>query len=300
MTSASSIGKHQDHPKTVDSDQVRLRLDLAYDGTDFHGWAAQKDPQLRTVEGVLTAKLELVLRVPIKLTVAGRTDAGVHAAAQVAHVDIPQAALDGRSIAGDPQRLVRRMAKLLPPDISLRECTYAPAGFDARFSALRRHYTYRITTHPAGPLPTRVRDTATWNRPVEFARLQETADALVGLQDFAAFCRARDFATTIRNLEGMWWEDISTPAEPQLYQARVTADAFCWNMVRSLVGCCMAVAQGQRTLADVDRFLHEKQRSPEIPLAPACGLSLGGVDYPRECELEARTHVTRALRTISD
>ena len=131
----------------------RIRLDLAYNGTAFHGWAKQGDSQLRTVQKVLEDALTLVLRHPVKLTVAGRTDAGVHAAAQVAHCDVPVAALDQRSINGDPARLVRRLARLLPVDVRVHGASFAPEGFDARFSALRRHYRYRLTTHPRGALP---------------------------------------------------------------------------------------------------------------------------------------------------
>lgn len=139
---------------------IRIRLDLAYDGTHFHGWARQGHSELRTVQQVLEDALTLVLRQPIALTVAGRTDAGVHAVAQVAHFDVPAAALDTRSIAGDPGRLVRRLARLLPTDVRVHAATIAPPDFDARFSALRRHYVYRLTTHPRGALPTRVTDTA--------------------------------------------------------------------------------------------------------------------------------------------
>ena len=138
---------------------VRLRLDLAYDGTDFHGWAKQKGG-LRTVQGVLEEQLAMIARTEVPLTVAGRTDAGVHARGQVAHVDVPQEMLEQRSVGGDPGKLVRRLAKLLPEDVRVHGCEVAPEGFDARFSALRRHYVYRITTSPRGALPTRARDTA--------------------------------------------------------------------------------------------------------------------------------------------
>ena len=140
------------------TDRVRLRLDLAYDGTDFHGWAKQKGG-LRTVQQILEDKLTMILRHPVELTVAGRTDAGVHASGQVAHFDTTREALSQRSIDGDPGKLVRRLAKLLPLDVRVHSCTQVSPDFDARFSALRRHYIYRITTHPRGALPTRARDT---------------------------------------------------------------------------------------------------------------------------------------------
>lgn len=279
-----------------DADTLRLRLDLAYDGTDFHGWAAQKDPQLRTVQGVLEDGLSKILRTDARLTVAGRTDAGVHAAAQVAHLDVPRESLDQRSIDGDPSRLVRRLARFLPADVRVSAVTEVPDDFDARFSALRRHYVYRLSTDPAGALPTRVRDTAVWPKPVDLGLLQEAAAALIGLHDFAAFCKARPHATTIRDLQEFSWRDASTPEEPNLYEAHVVADAFCWSMVRSLVGACLAVGEGRRDVGLIDVLLTQDHRSSVIPVAPARGLSLTGVDYPGEEELAARAAVTRDRR----
>lgn len=278
---------------------VRLRLDLAYDGTDFHGWARQKG-DLRTVQGILEDNLSMILRHDVELTVAGRTDAGVHSAGQVAHFDVPSEALDQRSIDGDPAKLVRRLAKLLPEDVRVHACTAAPEGFDARFSALQRHYVYRITTHPRGALPTRARDTAQWPKPVDIDAMQEAATTLVGLHDFAAFCKAKPHATTIRDLHSFEWVDVSTPTEPQLYEARVCADAFCWSMVRSLVGCCLRVGEGARDVDFAAAMLAESQRSSQIPLAPAKGLSLVRVDYPADEELAARTAVTRDRRAADD
>ncbi|QQU80438.1 tRNA pseudouridine(38-40) synthase TruA [Corynebacterium striatum] len=278
---------------------VRLRLDLAYDGTDFHGWARQKG-DLRTVQGILEDNLSMILRHDVELTVAGRTDAGVHSAGQVAHFDVPSEALDQRSIDGDPAKLVRRLAKLLPEDVRVHACTAAPEGFDARFSALQRHYVYRITTHPRGALPTRARDTAQWPKPVDIDAMQEAATTLVGLHDFAAFCKAKPHATTIRDLHSFEWVDVSTPTEPQLYEARVCADAFCWSMVRSLVGCCLRVGEGARDVDFAAAMLADSQRSSQIPLAPAKGLSLVRVDYPADEELAARAAVTRDRRAADD
>lgn len=275
---------------------IRLRLDLAYDGTDFHGWASQKDPGLRTVQRTVEEALALVLRVPVELTVAGRTDAGVHAAGQVAHVDVPEESLQQRSIAGDPARLVRRLSRLLPEDIRLSACTRAPEGFDARFSALRRRYTYRVSTAPGGPLPTRVRDTTPWPKPVDLGLMQETADHLVGLHDFAAFCKAKPNATTVRDLHILRWRDRSTEQEPQLYEAEVVADAFCWSMVRALVGCCLAAGEGRFPPSRALELLDERARSSRVPVAAAKGLSLVGVDYPDDRELSARTLITRDRR----
>lgn len=279
------------------SDSVRLRFDLAYDGTDFHGWAKQKGG-LRTVEGVLAEKLSLIAQTEIELTVAGRTDAGVHSTHQVAHADVPRALLESRSIHGDPSTLVRRLTKLLPEDIRVHDVTFAPEGFDARFSALTRHYVYRVTTFPAGPLPTRARDTAMWPHAVDIDAMQEAATVLVGLHDFAAFCRPKPHATTIRDLQSFTWHDASTPHEPELYEAHLTADAFCWNMVRSLVGCCLAVGEGRRDVDFAAALLGETQRSDTCPVAPAKGLSLTGVDYPASEDLAARAKAARNRRSL--
>lgn len=283
---------------------VRLRFEIAYDGTDFHGWAAQKDKPtgepVRTVQATLEQTLEKVLRCPVQLTVAGRTDAGVHASGQVAHADVPRASLDTRSIAGDPGNLVRRVARLLPSDVTLRGAAFAEPGFDARFSALRRHYVYRVTTCPSGPLPTRARDTSQWRRAVDLNRMQVAANALVGLNDFAAFCRHKPHATTTRDLQRFEWVDVSTREEPELYEAHVTADAFCWSMVRSLVGACLAIGEGRRPVGFTAGLLTEKERSSLVPVAEARGLSLVGVDYPDAADLATRAEQTRERRNANE
>ncbi|WP_301925370.1 tRNA pseudouridine(38-40) synthase TruA [Corynebacterium glaucum] len=278
-------------------EMMRLRLDIAYDGTDFHGWARQTDGT-RTVQATIEDAMSLVLRVPVALTVAGRTDAGVHAAAQVAHTDIPRASLQQRSLDGDAGKMVRRLAKLLPEDVRVFGVQEVPKLFDARFAALTRSYTYRVTTDPAGALPTRARDTAVWGKPVDLGRVQEAAGALVGLNDFAAFCKPREHATTIREVLGFQWCDASSAHEPGLLEAHITADAFCWNMVRALVAACLTVGEGRRDLEWAVGLLAKDARDPEVPLAPAKGLTLTGVEYPREEDLAARVKVTRDRRSL--
>ena len=274
-------------------DTLRLRLDIAYDGTDFHGWARQKG-DLRTVQQTIEDALSLVLRTDVALTVAGRTDAGVHASGQVAHADIPKDSLNQRSIEGDPGRLVRRLAKLLPEDVRVFGVAQAPAGFDARFSALTRTYCYRVTTHPAGAVPTRARDTAVWPKPVDLDAMQACADALVGLNNFAAFCRPKEHATTVRDVHSFTWREV----EPQLFEARITADAFCWNMVRALVATCLTVGEGRRAPEWPEELLLLDARAPDVSLAPARGLTLVGVDYPADSDLAARAEATRAMREM--
>lgn len=276
---------------------MRLRFDIAYDGTDFHGWARQKG-DLRTVQGTVEDALELVLRHPVSLTVAGRTDAGVHARGQVAHADIDPESLQQRSLDGDPARLVRRLAKLLPEDIRVHAVREVSPDFDARFSALARHYIYRVTTNPAGALPTRTRDTAVWARSVDVDLMQQTADVLLGLHDFAAFCKPRPHATTIRDVHSFRWVDASTDAEPQLYEAHISADAFCWNMVRALTATCLMVGQGKRDLAWATGLLDATERRADVPLAPAKGLTFDHVVYPPEQGWAARAATTRDRRSL--
>ena len=284
-------------------EMVRLRFDVAYDGTDFHGWARQKSAggeELRTVQGVLEDALSLILRYPVELTVAGRTDAGVHATGQVAHADVPVSSLDQRSIEGEPGRLVRRLAKMLDPDVRVSAVSAAPDGFDARFSALTRTYRYRVTTADGGALPLRVRDTAVWPKKVDLDAVQEFANAVVGLHDFAAFCKARPYATTIREVRLFEWRDVSTGEEPELYEAVIVADAFCWHMVRALVSTYLDVGSGKRDGEWAAALLGEKERSQAVRLAPANGLTLIGVDYPADDELAARAAVTRDRRDASE
>ncbi|WP_179967418.1 tRNA pseudouridine(38-40) synthase TruA [Mycolicibacterium anyangense] len=279
------------------SDPVRLRLDIAYDGTEFTGWAAQDGH--RTVAGVLDETLSTVFRVPVRLFAAGRTDSGVHATGQVAHVDIPADAL-GHAYPrhprpGDPEflPLIRRLARFLPEDVRVREITRAPAGFDARFSALRRHYVYRLSSAPYGVDPQLARYVTPWPRRLDVAAMTVASRELVGLHDFAAFCRHREGATTIRDLQRLDWE-----ADSDMVTAFVTADAFCWSMVRSLVGALLAVGEGRRDSAWCATLLSEPQRSSAFAAAPARGLTLVGVDYPPDDELAARIAVTRDLRTL--
>jgi tRNA pseudouridine38-40 synthase len=275
---------------------VRLRLDIAYDGTDFNGWAAQDG--LRTVAGVLDDALSTVFRTPLRLFAAGRTDSGVHAAGQVAHVDVPADHLGHAYPRGDhvgePEfaALVRRLARFLPEDVRVRQILRAPTGFDARFSALRRHYTYRISLALHGVDPHDARFVTSWPRPLDVDAMALASQSLLGLHDFAAFCRHRPGATTIRELQRMDWV-----RDGDLVTAHVTADAFCWSMVRSLVGALLAVGEGRREPDWCATLLTATARSSDFAAAPARGLSLVGVDYPPDDQLAARVAVTRDIRT---
>jgi len=277
----------------VDGGLVRVRLDIGYDGTDFSGWARQ--PGRRTVQQVLEAALETVLRQRVALTVAGRTDAGVHATGQVAHADLPSTGLMLEPASGssvDTAELGHRLRRLLPPDVTVYGVRAVPAAFDARFAALRRHYEYRVADRPLASGPLRRRDTASWHRPLDERLMAQAAAPLLGEHDFAAFCRRRQGATTVRELQRLDWR-----RDPDgMLACLVSADAFCHNMVRGLVGALIAVGDGRCPPAWPATLLAARQRSSKVTVAPAHGLTLVGVDYPPDEELAARATVTRAVR----
>jgi tRNA pseudouridine38-40 synthase len=284
-------------PEPGDGGLVRVRLDFAYDGTDFAGWAAQ--PGLRTVEGELSAALTTILRCPepVRLTVAGRTDAGVHARGQVAHADVDPRAwsqLPGRSGRVPADAALSRLNGVLPADIVMRSVTPAPAGFDARFSATRRRYLYRLCDRPERLDPLRRRDTVVVRRPLDVEAMHAASQRLLGLKDFAAFCKKRDGATTIRTLLDYSW----TRDDEGVLRGTVVADAFCHSMVRSLVGAVVPVGEGRRPETWPAEVLGAALRDPRVVVMPPHGLSLEEVSYPPQDELTARALEARAVRTI--
>ena len=264
---------------------VRLRLDIAYEGTDFAGWAAQ--PGLRTVQGVLEDALHVLFRHPVRLTVAGRTDAGVHARGQVAHADVP-------ADRWGPLRdtAVPRLAGLLPPDVRVPTVSEPGPGFDARFAALWRRYEYRLCDDPAGPAPLRRRFVAAARRRLDEHVMAAAAEPLLGLHDFAAFCRARPFGTTVRTLQ-----QLGITREGSEVVATVRADAFCHSMVRSLMGALVAVGEGRRPAGWPAELLTRSRRADEVTVAPAHGLVLVEVGYPPRAEYGTRIAATRATRS---
>jgi tRNA pseudouridine38-40 synthase len=263
---------------------VRVRLEVSYDGTAFHGWARQ--PALRTVQAELELGLATVLRCDVGLTVAGRTDAGVHATGQVVHADLPAPVF-----AEHEARLLRRLRGVLPPDLAVTGARVVPAEFDARFGALARHYVYRLTDAASGPPPLRRADTVGWPRRLDVDTMRLAAGLLLGEQDFAAFCRRREGATTIRTLLAL---DVGRSGE--LVSVAASADAFCHSMVRSLVGALLAVGEGRRPPEWPASLLTRTARADDVPVAPAGGLTLVRVDYPADDDLAARAQVTRARR----
>jgi tRNA pseudouridine38-40 synthase len=266
---------------------VRLRLDLAYDGSGFHGWAEQ--PGQRTVQATTQDALGRVLRLAgtPALTVAGRTDAGVHARGQVAHADVPAAAwsLAASAAAG-------RLNRLLPADIRMLRIGLAPQGFDARFSALSRRYSYRVCDDPAAADPLRRHDTLWHPHAVDTDRMNQAARACLGEHDFAAFCRRREGGSTVRELLRLEW----ARAGPGIAVAAIVADAFCHNMARALTGALLAVGDGRREPGWLADLLAARVRDPAVRVAPPHPLCLEEVSYPPDAELAARALATRRIR----
>lgn len=284
---------------------VRLRIDLAYDGGGFHGWAAQ--PGLRTVQGQVEQALAVALRrreadgtlLRVPVVCAGRTDTGVHARGQVLHVDTTAeelAASAGRSPEPPLDALVRRLGGILPDDVVVRSVREAPEGFDARFSATWRRYVYRVADRPASVDPLTRSHVLAWRRPLSLEALQAASGPLVGLHDFAAFCKQREGATTVRTLLDLTW----VRRDDGVLEATVRADAFCHSMVRALVGCLLAVGEGRRDVTWPAEVLGAGSRSPEVTVAHAHGLTLEEVGYPDDDELAARAEQTRARRLPLD
>ncbi|HYP45913.1 MAG TPA: tRNA pseudouridine(38-40) synthase TruA [Propionibacteriaceae bacterium] len=270
----------------------RWRLDLAYDGTGFSGWAAQ--PGQRTVQGELERWIPQVLRLghPVALVVAGRTDAGVHARGQVAHLDVP---LQTRAALS---RLPARLARVLPADLVVTSATEAPAGFDARFSALWRRYVYRLSDSDIPPDPLLRSHVARSRGRLDVAAMNTAGASLLGLRDFAAFCRRREGATTIRTLLELTARRADTGPLAGVVEVTVRADAFCHSMVRSLVGALVAVGAARRDPDWLAATAAAGVRSPDVEVMPALGLTLEEVRYPPAAELAARAQQARSTRRI--
>ncbi|MEZ5117319.1 MAG: tRNA pseudouridine(38-40) synthase TruA [Candidatus Nanopelagicales bacterium] len=280
----------------------RLRLDLGYDGAGFSGWAVQ--PGLRTVQGAVQQALARALRLDAEpsVTCAGRTDAGVHARGQVAHVDVPEAALGTTAGLGpDPLAdgtLLRRLGSALPPDVRVVRVALAPDGFDARFSALWRRYSYRLADDPTGPAPLRRGFVVARRRPLDVDAMDRAGAGLLGEHDFAAYCRPRAGASTVRTLLSLHCrrEDPAAGEGAGEVAVEVTADAFCHSMVRAIVGALVAVGEGRRPAEWPADVLAAGVRDSAVTVAPAQGLVLEEVRYPADADLAARQRETRAHR----
>ncbi|MFD4769746.1 tRNA pseudouridine(38-40) synthase TruA [Streptomyces niveus] len=268
---------------------VRVRLDLSYDGKDFSGWARQATR--RTVQGDIEDALRIVTRSDrtYDLTVAGRTDAGVHARGQVAHVDLPT-----ELWAEHRERLLRRLAGRLAHDVRVWRAEEAPAGFNARFSAIWRRYAYRVTDDPGGVDPL-LRSHVLWHDwALDVDAMNAASAGLLGEHDFAAYCKKREGATTIRTLQRLEWERDAHG----VVTATVRADAFCHNMVRSLVGALLFVGDGHRPVEWPAKVLAAGVRDSAVHVVRPHGLTLEEVGYPADDQLAARSRLARNKRTL--
>ncbi|WP_046730623.1 tRNA pseudouridine(38-40) synthase TruA [Streptomyces humi] len=275
----------------VQPGHVRVRLDLSYDGTGFHGWAKQAGGK-RTVQGEIEDALRIVTRsqeTTYELTVAGRTDAGVHARGQVAHVDLPAGLWEEQG-----EKLLKRLAGRLPKDVRVWSLTVAPEGFNARFSAVWRRYAYRVTDAPGGVDPL-LRNHVLWHDwPLDVDAMNEAAARLLGEHDFAAYCKRREGATTIRTLQELRLER----GADGIVTATVRADAFCHNMVRSLIGALLFVGDGHRGPEWPGKVLAAGVRDSAVHVVRPHGLTLEEVGYPADDLLAARNKEARNKRSL--
>lgn len=269
----------------------RLRIDIAYDGTNFYGWGAQ--PDRRTIQDLVEEAISRISRVDTESIVAGRTDAGVHATGQVIHVDVPDAIFDRELNYIDFRYKLNR---ILDEDVRIMSITDAPSGFHARFSALRRHYVYKLIDNNDVIPPLTRNDVASWYRPLDVDRMNEASKLVLGHHDFAAFCKFREGSTTIRSLEKYEWKR----RDDGVLVADIVADAFCYSMVRNLVGAVVCVADGRKEPSWIAEFLANKERVSDSLVFPARGLTLYQVDYPSDDQLLERARITVAKRDGSD
>ena len=310
---------------------VRLRMDLAYDGGGFHGWARQ--PGLRTVQGCIEHALSLITGArksdgevshsqvvwEPRLVVAGRTDTGVHASHQVAHLDIPEVVLEacrGHMGVDGVLALERRLRHLLPTDIVLLGLRTAPMGFDARFSALERTYLYRVSQGGRSGDPRMRGYVLDLEGSLDLEAMNEAAGECIGLHDFGSFARPNPGGTTIRKVKAAHWDLVPTVnlfgvapeqsavgylppfMESGLTVFRIVADAFAHNMVRSLVAACIQVGQGRRSVQwFADKVAHPLREGSTGPI-DARGLTLEHVAYPPDDQLAERAQAIRARRTL--
>ena len=273
---------------------MRIRMDLAYDGGGFKGWARQ--PALRTVQGDLEAALATALRLPeVQVVCAGRPDTGVHARGQVVHVDVDAEVLEataGRAAPTPLASLHRRLNGILATDVRIHGVSEAPEGFDARFSAVWRRYAYRVADTPDLHDPLMRNHVLAWRAPLDLDAMNEASRMLIGLKDFAAFCKKREGATTIRTLlDFHWYRDADERAV-----ATVRADAFCHSMVRALVGCMLAVGDGRKSPQWAHDVLVNGKRDAAVAVVAPHGLTLEEVGYPPAGQLALQAEKARARR----
>ncbi len=275
---------------------TRLRIDFGYDGTDFFGWS--KQPDLRTIQGAFLEALTLIFGesdIDFSLRVAGRTDAGVHAINQVAHFDLTESQLArlGRETIDD---IAYKLNRLLADDIRVSKVGVAPVGFDARFSAINRRYRYRLADNLAFKNPLETRFTLDVAGQLDIDAMNEAGAHLLGLHDFASFCKPREGSTTIRELQ----EITVSRVAGQVVEVEIQADAFCHNMVRSIVGALIAVGQGRATPAKIKQLLEQTNREGSYKVVSPHGLSLLAIGYPPDDQLAAQAEKAQNLRSLDE
>lgn len=251
---------------------LRLRIDLAYDGTNYSGWA--KQPERRTIQEEIETALATITQSPIETIVAGRTDAGVHASGQVIHVDVPE--------TFEFVDLAFKLNCMLDDDIRIVKVTSMKSAFHARFSATQRSYTYKILDANKIIAPLHRLDVAPWYRTLDLDTLNTASALLLGTHDFAAFCKFREGATTVRNLSRFNW----IRDDEGYLIADIAADAFCYSMVRNLVGAVVCVAEGRNSIDWISATLANKDRVPDSLVFVARGLTLHHVDYEGEAQVK--------------
>ncbi|MFI6618638.1 tRNA pseudouridine(38-40) synthase TruA [Streptomyces sp. NPDC050528] len=273
----------------VEAGFVRVRLDLSYDGTGFSGWAKQAGGR-RTVQGEVEDALRTVTRsgaVAYDLTVAGRTDAGVHARGQVAHVDLP-----GELWAEHREKLLKRLAGRLPKDVRVWGVAEAPEGFNARFAALWRRYVYRVGDRPGGVDPL-LRNHVLWHDwELDVDVMDAAAKSLVGEHDFAAYAKKREGASTVREI----FDFGVRRRDDGVVEIEVRADAFCHNQVRSMVGALLFVGDGHRGAEWPRKVLDAGVRDSAVHVVRPQGLTLEEVAYPVDELLAERQVLARRVR----
>ena len=279
---------HNEPPALPGRGFIRLRIDLSYDGTLFAGWASQ--PKLRTVQSEVEKALQTAfhLKVPVTTIVGGRTDAGVHARGQVIHADVPESVLKE-----DFGKIAYSLNGLLDADVRILDLIQAPYGFDARFAAIARRYSYSFSNGAPDPLY-RHFVVPSW-RELDVDAMNKASSQLIGLNDFTAFCKRTQFGTSIRTLNQFDWRHTDFGV-----MATLEADAFCYSMVRSIVGCLISVGEGKQDIGYPKRVLDSKARQDEVVTMPAHGLVLEKIIYAPDEELMARQEVTRAKRDSAE
>ncbi len=260
---------------------LRLRIDLAYDGSNFSGWATQ--PNRRTIQELVEQAIGTITQTKIESIVAGRTDAGVHATGQVIHVDVPESI--------NLEEIAYKLNRILDEDIRIMRVSIAPEAFHARFSALRRRYIYKILDQNLPIPPINRYDIASWYRPLDAELMNSASSLVLGHHDFAAFCKYKEGGTTLRTLEKFHWE-----RQGDLLVASIVADAFCYSMVRNLVGAVVCVADGRKDPTWMGELLANKERVSDSLVFPARGLTLSSVEYPTNDQLLERAKVTIGKR----